>query len=90
MTWSQSWLDGLDTVEWSKFLDTPVRSVFLTATLYPKWTEIDVSFLPHHKGPITSTCTRMDEDDLGKVTGPKENAGVSERLSSTHPEATSV
>jgi hypothetical protein len=71
-------------------LDTPVRRVFLNTTLYPKWKEIDVSFLPHHKGPITSTYTRMDEDDLGKVTGPKENTGVSEWLTSTHPEATSV
>jgi hypothetical protein len=43
--------------------------------------------MTHQKGPITSTYTaelflrgggkrvigRMDEDDLGKVTGPKEN-----------------
>ncbi len=48
----------------------------------------DGLFMPHQKGPITSTFTvdwflregqgreagRMDEDDLGQITRPKENA----------------
>ncbi len=50
----------------------------------------DGSFMTHQKGPITSTYTtdwflregelrkgdtrRMDEDDLGQVSGPKKNA----------------